>query len=216
MDMTFALRRKEVVNEKPHISQMILRWPALFTESQVYYEFNRVVGKNLRESFFDALDRYSPNLMDIFRKKKGLAGQLLAELLRKTKTTEPTDVRSLCLRGLPVILGDDPSTFFKTCSDITDEDSFQQIPVGILCVDAETPQLNPSQVAIILEGNSVMEPDNLPQAFCLTFGLIYGLHLDYPKCMRNTFNFIQQVFLNLGKVELAPKIQSLKNLLTIM
>ncbi|RXN38661.1 sterile alpha motif domain-containing 3-like protein [Labeo rohita] len=45
MDMTFALRRKEVVNDKPDISQMILRWPALFTESQVYYEFNRVVGK---------------------------------------------------------------------------------------------------------------------------------------------------------------------------
>ncbi|RXN31607.1 sterile alpha motif domain-containing 3-like protein [Labeo rohita] len=103
MDMTFALRRKEVVNDKPDISQMILRWPALFTESQVYYEFNRVVGKNLRESFFDALDHHSPNLMDIFRKKKGL-------------TTEPTDVRSLCLRGLPVILGDDPSAFFKTCS----------------------------------------------------------------------------------------------------
>lgn len=44
-----------------------------------------MVGKNLRENFFDALDRYSPNLMEIFRKKKGLAGQLLAELLRQTK-----------------------------------------------------------------------------------------------------------------------------------
>ncbi|KAL0195136.1 hypothetical protein M9458_008708 [Cirrhinus mrigala] len=34
MNMTFALRRKEIVNDKPDISQMILRWPALFTESQ--------------------------------------------------------------------------------------------------------------------------------------------------------------------------------------
>ncbi|XP_073718053.1 uncharacterized protein [Misgurnus anguillicaudatus] len=116
MDTTFALRRKEVVNDKPRISHMIIRWPALFTESQVYDEFSRVVGKNLRESFFDALDRFSPKLMDIFRKKKGLAGQLLSELLRQTKTTEPTDVRSLCLRGLPVILEDDSSAFFKTCS----------------------------------------------------------------------------------------------------
>ncbi|XP_077049890.1 uncharacterized protein LOC143696903 [Siphateles boraxobius] len=53
--------------------------------------------------------------MEIFR-EKGLAGQLLADLLCQTKTTKPTDVRSLCLRGLPVILGDDPSAFFKTCS----------------------------------------------------------------------------------------------------
>ncbi|KAK7129191.1 hypothetical protein R3I94_004441 [Phoxinus phoxinus] len=94
----------------------------------VYYEFNRVVGKNLRENFFDALDHYSPNL-------------ILAELLRQTKTTEPTDVRSLCLRGLPVILGDDPSAFFKTCSDVNDQDSYHQIPVGILCLDSESPQL---------------------------------------------------------------------------
>lgn len=35
MDMTFALRRKEVVQDKPAISQMVQRWPALFTESQV-------------------------------------------------------------------------------------------------------------------------------------------------------------------------------------
>lgn len=35
MDITFALRRKEVVQDKPAISQMVQRWPALFTESQV-------------------------------------------------------------------------------------------------------------------------------------------------------------------------------------
>lgn len=35
MDVTFALRRKEVVKDKPAISQMVHRWPALFTESQV-------------------------------------------------------------------------------------------------------------------------------------------------------------------------------------
>lgn len=35
MDVTFALRRQEVVNEKPAINLMLQRWPALFTESQV-------------------------------------------------------------------------------------------------------------------------------------------------------------------------------------
>ncbi|XP_026064677.1 uncharacterized protein LOC113047502 isoform X2 [Carassius auratus] len=113
---TFALRRKEVVQNKPAISQLLHRWLALFTESQVYYEFSRVVGKSLQENFFDELDRFSPRLIDLFRKKKGLTGQLLAELLRQTKTTEPTDIRCLCLRGLPVILADDSSAFFRTCS----------------------------------------------------------------------------------------------------
>uniref|UniRef100_A0A8C7WUQ7 C2H2-type domain-containing protein n=1 Tax=Oryzias sinensis TaxID=183150 RepID=A0A8C7WUQ7_9TELE len=116
MDLTFALRRKEVVQNKPAISQMLHRWPALFTESQVFYEFSRVVGKSLQDNFFDELDHFSPRLVDLFRKKKGLTGQLLAELLRQTKTTEPTDIRCLCLRGLPVILADDSSAFFRTCT----------------------------------------------------------------------------------------------------
>ncbi|KAK5922990.1 hypothetical protein CesoFtcFv8_000379, partial [Champsocephalus esox] len=76
---------------------------------QVYWEFNRVVGKNLKDNFFDALDRFSPSLMDLFRKKKGVTGQFLSELLSQTKTTEPTDIRCLCVRGLPIILGDEMS-----------------------------------------------------------------------------------------------------------
>uniref|UniRef100_A0AAV2KZ61 Cadherin domain-containing protein n=1 Tax=Knipowitschia caucasica TaxID=637954 RepID=A0AAV2KZ61_KNICA len=160
---------------------------------QVCCEFTRVVGKNLKENFFEALDRFSPNLMDLFRKKKGLSGQVLTDLLRQTKTTEPTDIRCLCLRGLPVVLGDDPSAFFKTCSDATDKDLYSETSVGILCID-EHPQLNPSRVSIVLEGSVVMEElANLPQAFCVLFGLIYALHLDYPKCMKSTFHFIQQV-----------------------
>ncbi|KAK0131171.1 hypothetical protein N1851_034144 [Merluccius polli] len=167
----------------------------------VCYEFTRVVGKNLKENVFEALDRFSPNLMDLFRKKTGLSGQLLTDLLRQTKTTEPTDIRCLCLRGLPVVLGDDPSAFFKTCSDATDKDLYSETSVGILCID-EHPQLNPSRVSIILEGSVVMEElANLPQAFCVLFGLIYALHLDYPKCMKSTFHFIQQVRLNLSRVE---------------
>ncbi len=52
---------------------------------QVFYKFDRVVGKNLGEDFFDALDCFSASLMDNFRKKKGLTGQLLAGFLCQTK-----------------------------------------------------------------------------------------------------------------------------------
>lgn len=83
--------------------------------------------------------------------------------------------------------------------------------MGILIQD-ETSPLNPSRVGIILEGNVAMDGlPNLPQAFCVLFELIYALHLDYPKCMKHTFNFVQQVMLKLGKSQLSPKIQTLKN-----
>ncbi|XP_048102454.1 uncharacterized protein LOC125296540 isoform X2 [Alosa alosa] len=211
MDVTFALHRKEFVKDKPVISQMLQRWPALFTESQVYHEFSRVVGENLRD-FFDALDHISTNLMEIFKKKKGLTGQLLAELLRLTKTSETTDIRRLCLRGLPIILGDDSSAFFKTCSDAADKEAYNETPVGIIIIGEENSPLNPSRLGIVLEGNVVFDgPANLPQAFCVLFGLTYALHLDYLKYMKNTFLFVQQVMFNLGKSQLPPKIQTLKN-----
>ncbi|KAJ8396469.1 hypothetical protein AAFF_G00017750 [Aldrovandia affinis] len=140
----------------------------------VYLEFNRVVGKNLKQEFYEALDRHCPQIMEIFRVKRGLTGQLLADLLRQTK-------------------------------DVDDEDSYSHVPVGILCREQENvaqhPQclhLNPSSVGMILEGKIVMDKlENLPQAMCLLFGLTYALHLNYPKCMKNTFFFIQQVLLNL-------------------
>lgn len=93
--------------------------------------------------------------------------------------------------------------------------------VGIICYDESTasialPPLNPSRVGFILEGSIVMEAlSSLPQAMCLLFGLTYALHLQYPKCFRNTFIFIQQVMLNLGRNELPPKIQRLKNDLAV-
>ncbi|CAM4569217.1 unnamed protein product [Leuciscus chuanchicus] len=93
MDLTFALRRKEVLQNKPAISQM------------VFYEFTRVVGKSLQENVFDELDRFSPRLMDLFRKKKGLTSQLLAELLRHTK---PIRVRLLTSKHLSLIIRQSP------------------------------------------------------------------------------------------------------------
>ncbi|KAI4876908.1 hypothetical protein NFI96_030220, partial [Prochilodus magdalenae] len=82
-----------------------------------------------------------------------------------------------------------------------------QIPVGILTVvpeDSQQPDpnalhLEPSSIGIILEGSIVIDNiESHAQAICLTFGLIYNLHLDYPKRLKNTFDFIQRVMLNLG------------------
>ncbi|KAK0154698.1 hypothetical protein N1851_002991 [Merluccius polli] len=158
-------------------------------------EFSRVVGKSLRQEFYEALDHHSPRLMEILKAKRGLTGQVLADLMRQTKASDVTEVRCLFLRGLPVILGDDPSTFFKASFDVDDEEegSYNDVPVGTLCHEQEniTPHMqslhhNASSVGIILEGNIVMDVESLPQAMYIVFGLTYALHLNYPKYMKNT------------------------------
>lgn len=222
MDVTLSLRRQEVVINKPPVSQILQRWPALFTESQVYQEFNRIVGKNLKQEFYGSLDHHCPQLIQIFRSKRGLTGQILSSLLLDAKASDLSDMRCVVIRGLPVLLGDDPTEFFKSCFASDDGDSYQHVPVGILNrenEDALQPlsfRLHPSSVGIILEGNVVMDNiDNIPQAMCLLFGLTYALHLDYPKCMGNTLLFIQQVLLGLGKKELKGKILAVKNQLAM-
>lgn len=68
---------------------------------------------------------------------------------------------------------------------------------------------------IILEGNIVMDVESLPQAMYIVFGHTYALHLNYPKYMKNTLEFFQQVLVNLGKTDLKPKPQTLKNQLAM-
>lgn len=73
----------------------------------------------------------------------------------------------------------------------------------------------PVHVAIILEGQDVMRVGNIPEAFLVMLGLIYTMHLSYPKPMKLTFEFIQKVILGLDDGKLAPKLLSLKNDLVI-
>ncbi|KAL0148628.1 hypothetical protein M9458_056068, partial [Cirrhinus mrigala] len=83
--------------------------------------------------------------------------------------------------------------------DSADDHVFQDLDLGILLVEREgavspsSLHLNPASFKII-EGEVVMESiKDLPKAMCLLFGLTYALHLSYPKPMKNTFQFIQQV-----------------------
>lgn len=46
-----------------------------------------MVGKSLRQDFYEALDHHSPRLMEILKAKRGLTGQVLADLIRQTKVS---------------------------------------------------------------------------------------------------------------------------------
>ncbi|XP_051975368.1 sterile alpha motif domain-containing protein 3-like [Xyrauchen texanus] len=222
MDQTFSLRRKEVVESEPAISTMVKRWPALFTEDQVFMEFSRIVGKNLKLEFYESIDRHSPRLLELFRSKRGNVGQLLTQISQQTSTTEPTAIRTQVLRGLPIILGDNPTNFFKAGFESDDDDYFRDLDVGILLIEREgavltsSQHLSPASLKIIIEGEVVMDNiQDLPKAMCILFGLMYALHLNYPKTMKLTFQFIQQVLLLLGHIDLKPKLQTLKNQLAM-
>ncbi|XP_047657946.1 uncharacterized protein LOC125139090 isoform X1 [Tachysurus fulvidraco] len=162
---------------------MVERWPALFTERQVFAEFNRITSKNLEGDFFEALDQYAPRFIELFKTKKGTVGQKLRGLMQHMSwmTPDMTVLCSVVLKGIPILLSDDPSEFYKTCSDTARDEALERISVGVPTVVSEdSPQegqssvdLQPISTAIILEGGIVMDHiKNLPQAVCFL-----GLHM---------------------------------------
>ena len=100
-----------------------------------------------------------------------------------------------------------------------DHSSILDVPVGIVIVEDGTTlkplnslHSSPSSIGIVIEGKLVMDNlHDLPEAMCLLFGLIYALHLSYPKSLRYTFDFIQRILLSLGQKDLQPETQSLAN-----
>ncbi|CAI9615531.1 unnamed protein product, partial [Staurois parvus] len=189
-----------------------------FSTLEVFAEFNRITTTNLQNNFFDALDRYIPRFVTIFKSKKGSVGETLSMFVQQINSEKPdvTAMHTLVLRGLPVLLSDDPSTFYITCFPSDSDEVWARLPVGLMTViDESMPaspnhlHLDPMSIAIIAEGGTVMEDlQNLPQALCLFFGLLYALHLEYPKAMKNTFNFIQRAMLGMWENKLPPKLQT--------
>ncbi|MEQ2242385.1 hypothetical protein ILYODFUR_035401 [Ilyodon furcidens] len=106
--------------------------------------------------------------------------------------------------------------------DSDDDDSFLNIDIGIFLVEPEgavpssSLHLSPASLKIIIEGEVVMDNiQDLPKAMCVLFGLSYTKHLNYSRSMKLTFQFIQQVLLELGHSEIKPKLQTWKNQLAM-
>ncbi|KAL3987716.1 hypothetical protein ACER0C_014831 [Sarotherodon galilaeus] len=97
--------------------------------------------------------------------------------------------RTAVLCALPVYLWEEDPEFFKTCNeDALDESTLIDTPVALLTV--------------VKDGASQSSPfyflkHGCCDAFALLFGLIYALHLDYPRKLVHTFTFVQNIFMGL-------------------
>lgn len=68
-----------------------------------------------------------------------------------------------------------------------------------------------NKVSVVLEGQEIVTLANFPEAFLVMFGLLYALHISYPKKLKLTFEFVQKIILGLEDGKLSPRLQTLKN-----
>ncbi|XP_057184496.1 uncharacterized protein LOC130550977 [Triplophysa rosa] len=159
--------------------------------------------------------------MTLFRQKAAKTGKTsdaLAEILRIYDEQELHDVhtkRTTVLHALPVYLHEDVSGFFRTCTDTSDEPLLLDVAVALLTVvtdnDTSPVHFQPVKISVVIESEIVVNLSRFADAFLVMFGLIYALHLSYPRGLTNTFEFTQKILLGLEGGKLSPKLQSLKN-----
>ncbi|XP_033966395.1 uncharacterized protein [Pseudochaenichthys georgianus] len=220
MQTTFALRRQTIVRTCPPVNELMDLWPALKMESEVYAEFQRITNQNLPNTFYAAFDRHLPRLMAIFREKASKTGktaEALADIFKIHDEQELHDIntrRTTVIHALPVYLQEDTSGFFRTCTEES-EPELGGVAVALLTVTSDngTSQVHyqPVTISVVIENDIVVSLPRLADAFLVMFGLIYALHLSYPKGLTNTFEFTQKVLLGLEDGKLSPKLQTLKN-----
>nr|XP_023657687.1 uncharacterized protein LOC111838687 isoform X2 [Paramormyrops kingsleyae]XP_023657688.1 uncharacterized protein LOC111838687 isoform X2 [Paramormyrops kingsleyae]XP_023657689.1 uncharacterized protein LOC111838687 isoform X2 [Paramormyrops kingsleyae]XP_023657691.1 uncharacterized protein LOC111838687 isoform X2 [Paramormyrops kingsleyae] len=222
METTFPLRRQTIVMSCPPVKELLDLWPALKMESELYAEFQRITNQNLPNTFYAELDRHLPRLMTLFRQKASKTGKTadaLAEILRIHDEQEIHDIhtkRTTVLHALPVYLREDVSGFFRTCTDEADELELDGVEVALFTVisdhDTTSPvHYQPVKISVVIESDAVVSLPRFGEAFLVMFGLIYTLHLSYPKALTNTLEFTQKILLGLESGKLSPRLQTLKN-----
>ncbi|XP_035981708.1 uncharacterized protein LOC118556996 [Fundulus heteroclitus] len=218
MELTFSLRRKEIVELQPMVSEVLVRWPALFCEAEIREEFYRITNNNLMDNFRAALHQHTCRLLRLYRGRRTAFSSEMDQLLNSLdqETSDITALRqTAALKGLPLYLCDSQEKLFRNCFDTDpEEEQTKGLTAGVLTVleddDSAAPQ-SVVNVAVVVEEEIVLQdlPD-LPTAFGYLFGLIYALNLKYPKDLRYTFETIQKVFMELG-TDLSARVRSLKN-----
>lgn len=70
---------------------------------------------------------------------------------------------------------------------------------------------------VVLEGKIIFSSLNdFPKAVELLMGLLYTLNIDYPKCLRYTFEVIQKVLMDIGGRQCSALVHGLRNKLLRM
>ncbi|XP_034721379.1 uncharacterized protein LOC117940105 [Etheostoma cragini] len=208
MAKTFSIRRQEVVNEAPPVTNLKDRWPALFDAAQINEEFRRITTINLEATFMAKLDQHTTKIMSLVSLRGGASKmniQRIRNMLLEDESVEKR--REVAIRGLMVYRREKEEDLFKEQldgGDIVNEVMKIVISRGATLSD-------PTSASIFIEGTEVLRDLDVPRACAFLMGLIYGLNLSYPKELKNTFEVFQKIFLELDGLKASPKVMSLKS-----
>ncbi|CAB1440597.1 unnamed protein product [Pleuronectes platessa] len=95
-----------------------------------------------------------------------------------------------------------------------EDGAIEKTTVGIYVVKQDATS-QPEDIGIILEGHQILRDlNNVASAAAMLFGLMYAMNLNYSPELKNTFEVLQKVVMELDGNTLSMKTQVLKNRLS--
>lgn len=217
MEKTYAYRRQDIILEGTLISEAVKRWPALFTVGEINAEFMRLTTIPLEARFFAELDKNTPNLIKVFKRKGGIVGNEIKLIMAPTAKSDDIEIKRDCvLQALSAYLGEDLSNLVKVFKNIDSEEAeaaIAKMTMGVYVIrkEDEDDDEMPEDVGVVIEGVELLsELRSVTGGLVMLFGLIYAFDLKYPQELKCTFEFFQKVLMNMEGKNLSRKVQALK------
>ncbi|KAF6722138.1 Sterile alpha motif domain-containing protein 3 [Oryzias melastigma] len=91
MELTFSLRRKAIVEMEPMVTEVMERWPALFSEAEIRGEFHRITNKDLMDNFRAGLSQHTYRLLKLYRARRTAFPAEMGQLLNRHLTSHCID-----------------------------------------------------------------------------------------------------------------------------
>ncbi|CAI5657329.1 unnamed protein product [Oreochromis niloticus] len=215
MARTFEFRRKEVVDKKPDIKNLLERWPGLFQMKEINAEFLRVTAVPLLTRFMAQLDKHSPQLLKIIRKKGGTTKAKTAIILEFLDQDADADIRRECiLKSLIIYLGERVEELIKEYMISQKDEAEEELQSTTMALfvfrDNSSLLHQPRDIGIIIDGVEVLnELPSVAAGVAMVFGLCYALNMEYPRGFRFTFEALQKIMMELDFNKMTSKIRKL-------
>ncbi|KAG8179139.1 hypothetical protein JTE90_015329 [Oedothorax gibbosus] len=192
MLITYSFRR-ERINAKIPISDIINEYPALFLYEEQLEEFERLTAVKIKTIFFDSVAVIGPILYDFFKKKKKTAEEKI--LLKSFEDAcDGVDVAtSVCKQSefgifiLPNLLKENPDSFI----DLIEYDGHTPEVLSSSPKIIAVGSLLEADYLIICEGEEISRTKSLSRAVCLLISFYYTLNLSFPVEIFNVLKFLQ-------------------------
>ncbi|KAL2083620.1 hypothetical protein ACEWY4_021393 [Coilia grayii] len=217
MAATFWQRRQEIIGDEPLIAAIMDRWPALFSERQIIAEFNRIVTKDLVETFLGGLDSYKHGLLQLYRvaveSGRKVALSQIMDCLQREDTNQIR--RAAALLGLPCYLSEDSSSIIRMLMVkplmlswlVWRWDCLSDTKVLFRMLSRLV-----FNVAVVVEEKIIVHNlKDVPTGFAMLLGAIYCLNLEYPKKMKYTFEFLQKAIMGIQAETCSARVHGLRN-----